>query len=366
MKRIIIIQHEPLCPNIEKKYCLKELRKADFDIEYWDISQIIYPGLKVADELSTDYLKKLYTFDELKELWGNLSSDNCIVIAEFFFDNKNKNIWKLICNSGIPLVKIERYANTNIKGSLYQKIISHINPISAIKYVKNLFFKVQTIFLNIYQYDYLLSSGTYGTCNYRINHPDYDDYLLHKNDPPVLSYPYVCFIDTGFGIHPDGIHYFNFNENNKLWQSKLSAFFSKVEEKYGIPVVIAVHPKIAYPEDAFGGRKKIKYKTLNLVKNAEFVLQDISNSLSFSVIANKKLALISTNDFWRVFKFHLTNMSKKIDVPIFNIDKDPFPDFVPVTIDESKRLAYMTEFLCTEETKDKLTSSILIDFLKKL
>ena len=214
---------------------------------------------------------------------------------------------------------------------------------------------------------YLLTSGNKTKCDQEINHPDYDEYLIKKNDAPFLSYKYICFIDTGFGIHPDQKYYMeNFSEDNELWQKKLSIFFDKVEEKFGIPVVIAVHPKIEYSENAFGGRKKIKYQTLNLVLNSEFVLQDISNSLSYSVIADKKIGIIVTNEMWKYYKYYLSQLTKKLNIPLFSIDKDSAENFLPQKIPYNSRLDYMNDFLCTKNTKDKLTSELLIDFFKKI
>ncbi len=369
MKNIIILQHEPLTPNIEKKFCLKELINAGFSLEYWDISQIIYPGLTVADEVSYDYLHVIRNFDELKTLWQILP-EKCIIIPEFFFIPETASIWKLMRSKNYPLVKIERYANTNIGNTFIQKLFSHIKPSAAFRYVKNVLFRFYMSFWGISEtnrYDYYLTSGVNSHCNQQINHPDYDDFLLHRNDNPLIEKRYICFIDTGFGIHPDQKYFIkNMHESNEVWQMKLSSFFSKLEDKYNMPVIIAVHPKITYPDDAFCGRKKIKYQTLNLVNNAEFVLQDISNSLAFSIIANKKIGLITTNEVWKEYKFYLTQMSKKIEIPIFNVDKQNFEEFEPSKLNESLRLNYMNEYLCSEGTKNKLTSEILIEFFRGL
>ncbi|MBQ4236382.1 MAG: hypothetical protein II716_06070, partial [Treponema sp.] len=247
--------------------------------------------------------------------------------------------------------------------------ILHASPTGVYRYFRNLIFKMSMKLSGISaknRYDYYLTSGSKHKCDQQINHPDYDDYLLHKNDAPFIKEKYICFIDTGFGIHPDEKFFDNIQGDNIAWQEKLSSFFTTIEKKYGIPIVIAVHPKVEYPETAFGGRQKIKYHTLNLVLNAEFVLQDMSNSLAFSIIANKKIGLIVTNEFWMNYKDHLTQISQKTGIPLFNIDVEDPTKFSPSTINESLRISYINNYLFTDETKDKLTSSILIDFLKKL
>lgn len=367
MKKIIIIQHEPLTPNIENKFCIKELINAGFELEYWDISQIIYPGLKVADEYAVDYLKKVTDFSELELLWKSLPND-CIAIPEFFLIRRTKKIWQLICHSGIPTVKFERYGNSTFStGNVWQKIIRHLNPKKCIQFIGWQIFKLEARLLDLYQYDYVLTSDSSVQCTQKVNHPDYDTYLLHRNDKPVLPYKYMCFVDTGFGIHPDQLFYrTDLHNDNQLWQDKLSGFFSYLEEKYGVPVVVAVHPKLDYPGNAFGGRKKVKYETLNLILNADFVLQDISNSLSFSIIGNKKIGLVTTNEFWAVYKHKLLDMGKKIKSNVFNIDTESFEAFEPCEIEESARKAYLHSFLTSKETENILSSEILIRFLNTL
>lgn len=367
MKKIIFIQHEPLTPNIENKYCLKELLSAGFKLEYWDISQIIYPGLKVADEYNVDYLKKITNFPELEQEWKKLSKD-CIAIPEFFFIWKTKKIWQLICHSGIPTVKFERYANSSIqRRNFLQKIKYNITPKRITNFLVRQILKIEKRVLDLYQYNYILTSDSVVKNTQRVNHPDYDDYLLHKNDVPLLPYKYICFIDTGYGIHPDHVYYEkDLSRDNELWQKKLNIFFDFLEKKYGIPVVIASHPKIDYPAIAFAGREKIKYKTLNLVLNSEFVIQDVSNSISFSVIANKKIELITTNEMYKSEKSYLTTLAHRLKIPLFNIDTENFETFEPCEIEESARKSYLYSFLTSKETENTLSSEILINFLKTL
>lgn len=366
MKKIIFVQHEPLTPNIEKKFCLCELINAGIELEYWDISQLLYPGINVADELFCSYRKRFFTFCDFVREFNTLSNISAIV-AEFTIDKKTLKIWKVLRISNIPIVRINRYANTGIPKSLWLKIYSNLNPLNLYKVLKRRFFDLFLKLEGLYGFDYYLTSGTNVKCNQEINHPDYDEYLLHKNDTPILPYKYICFIDTGFGKHPDQKFFLSdFNESNELWCTKLSAFFDVIEKKFGIPVVIAVHPKISYVKEDFGGREKIKYNTLNLVLNSEFVLQDISNSLSFSVIGNKKVGFVTTNELWKKYKYYLTQLGERLELPIFNIDKETMETFNPQKIPEERRLAYMNDFLCSEKTKETLTSDLLIEFFDKI
>lgn len=366
MKRIIFIQHEPLTPNIEKRYCIDALIDAGFDVSYWDISQIIYPGLKCADELERGYSQRLFTIEEL-EIKCKSISEKDIVVPEFFFIVKNKKIWQIVTSTNAIRVKIECYGNSNPEYTFVQKVIMHLRPTKAITFIKNYLFYNYCKKHSIIPYDKVITSSYLQKGDFRRNHPDYDDYLLNKDIKPFVKGKYICFIDTGFGIHPDDIFYKNDKfGNNELWQTKLNAFFDFLEKKYSMPVVIAVHPKINYPVTAFAGREKIKYKTLNLVLNSEFIIQDISNSLSFSIMADKKIRLITTNEMYKSQKQYLINLSRRIGIPLFNIDKNNWNSFEPVQIEESIRNEYIHNFLCSKGNENRQSADIIVEYLKTL
>ena len=51
LKKIIIICHEPLTIRIRSNFYIEEYINTGFNVEYWDLSQAIYPGIKLADQL---------------------------------------------------------------------------------------------------------------------------------------------------------------------------------------------------------------------------------------------------------------------------------------------------------------------------
>jgi hypothetical protein len=366
MQCIIFIQHEPLTPNIERRYCISDMLLAGFDVMYWDISQILYPGLKCADELTRNYCVKLLSYEDLKYQCTKVGKGD-IIIPEFFFGAENKKVWKIVCSTNALLIKLERYGNTNLamSESVVSKLLRHLSIKSVIRFIKHRKFLSYAHKNNIRQYDKLFTSQNV-KCDLRINHPDYDDYLLHKDEIPLLDYKYICFIDVGFGIHPDELFYDKICNDNVLWQSKLNNFFDYIEKKYGMPVVIAVHPKINYPSTAFGGREKVKYKTLNLVLNSELVLQDMSNSISFSIIANKKIGLIVTNEFFDVYSSYLKMLSGAVQVQLFNIDKDEWDSFSPVAFDDNIRKEYIHNYLCNDVSGKKTTAEMVVEYLRNI
>ena len=54
----------------------------------------------------------------------------------------------------------------------------------------------------------------------------------------------------------------------KNYYLELNSFFSKIESKFSVKVIIAAHPRSRYEKtgNPFQGRKILKFKTINLVK----------------------------------------------------------------------------------------------------
>lgn len=365
-RRVIIIQHESLTPNILKRFSIQDMLDAKIYVLYWDISQLIYPGITFPDVIETDYVTKINNYEDLMKLCGTVT-DNDIIIPEFFFIQKNKKIWEIICSTKAKLIKFERYANANLNKTTFQKIIDHLDIKIICKSIQNFFFRKYAKYHNLRNFDILITSSPYKKYDLLVNHTDYDNYLLHKDNIRLLNYKYICFVDTGFGIHPDEYYYEGKrNINNELWQNKLCLFFSFLEQKYNYPVVIATHPKIKYDEKAFGGRKKIKFETLNLVLNSEFVLQDGSAAISFSIMAGKQIGIIATDEMINENGKYISGIAKAMNLHLFALDKEDWNLFKPSLIPEKIRKQYIHDYLCADIDDTRTTSEKLIRFLNNI
>lgn len=368
---VVFIDHEPLSPRRKKIFCLDSLRSAGIEVLFCDMTKF-FNGYHVHDELRENFVVHIQSLVELQNFISNLDKNNTIIVAEIFFRYESRKIWNIICNTGIPIYKFERFANTNIKKhqSLKSKLYNSASLSEKIfllkKEIKSRFFNLYIRLHKIYQYDKLITSADV-PCELRVNHPDYDDFLAQRDEKAVFDGDYIVFIDTGFGIHPDSLFFKNYKNfgDNLLWQEKLCNFFEYIEKKLNLPVVIAVHPKIEYPENAWGGRPKIRNKTLNLVVHSKFVLQDCSNSISFSIIANKKLGLVVTQEF--IFgsdlRCYMESLSELLHCPLFNLDKASFDSFCPVAVPDDIRELYIQRYLSADCNRMQFTKDILIKYL---
>ena len=66
MKKLIIIGHEPLTIRLNKIFCIDQLIKSGVCVEYWDLSQLIFPGINISDKLVHPYIKHICKICELE------------------------------------------------------------------------------------------------------------------------------------------------------------------------------------------------------------------------------------------------------------------------------------------------------------
>jgi len=128
---------------------------------------------------------------------------------------------------------------------------------------------------------------------------DYDLYLKEKNNPinPEVG-KFAVFLDEYLSFHSDYL----FMDSSPFSSAQdyyppLCRFFSHLENKLGIKIIIAAHPRSNYEEhpDYFEGRIVIKGKTAELIRNSEFVIAHASTSVNMAVLFGKSIIFITTH-----------------------------------------------------------------------
>lgn len=127
---------------------------------------------------------------------------------------------------------------------------------------------------------------------------DYNECLKAlKQNERIINEEYCLFIDQFLPFHSDG------KENNihidpDEYYYEIRLFLSSLERILGKKVVIAGHPRGDYEKYAkyYKGFEVFQFCTCRLVKDASIVISHASISLSFVMIFQKKLLLISTDE----------------------------------------------------------------------
>lgn len=133
-----------------------------------------------------------------------------------------------------------------------------------------------------------------------INSRDYDTYLEYMRDTTqvVTSTETCVFLDDGATHHPD-FSLFDITPLNEVeYMSSMNHFFDCVEEKTGLSVVIAGHPKTRFSagNHPFGDRTFTLGNTVQLVAESKMVIAHASGSISFPVLFCKPIVLVTTRE----------------------------------------------------------------------
>lgn len=328
MRKLIIVDHEPLTIRRKSLFYIDALISKGINLEFWDCSLYFYPGIMVVDEIEEQYVRKISTYETLQLLLDKEDVGNTIYLVEAFESWNNRKFWRLFAKRGCFVIKQEMFATANLAQlpfkerfcnlsfrELFDAFNSKIESLLWRFYVK----------LNGIAFSMSIGSGNYRHFDVHINHKDWEDYRILKDVPEISLGRYAVFVDEYFPLHPDLI-YFNHQKPKNIvhYRETMNRFFRVIETKYDLEIIIAAHPKSQYDNNTFDGRKIFKYKTVELIKNAEMVFMHSSAALSFIVMFDKPLAIIVTDDYWsnKILRFNLLRVSRTLQIPFYNIDRE--------------------------------------------
>lgn len=369
-RKIIVICHEPLTVRIKSNFYIDEFINAGFDLEYWDLSQAIYPGIKLIDQLDMPYIRKIDNLYFLQKTLDSEDIKSTIFIVEVNYLWNNRYVFKLLSDKDCYTVRIDMYGNTVLKVPLKSKLTDiSLKRIPAIlsRRIQQKRFDSFIKKNKVKGFDKIYSSSLFMGDRVPINHPDYE--VFKKSLAVKAENNQIVFLDVFFPLHPDLVFMYRTQKVSvKCYQDSLRSFFDKVEAKYNLPVVIAAHPKSNYSGSEFGDREIIKGNTALLVRKAAMVFLHSSNSVSTVILNDKPFELITNTEYNKVGL--LRNSQKKLaytlDKPIYNIDMIDVVDLDVKKLDTQIRHEYIYSYLTSEETKNALNADILIAEFKNL
>lgn len=217
---------------------------------------------------------------------------------------------------------------------------------------------------------YIFSSRFSPNGKYRINHPDYELYQkVTKESSNVKSSNYVVYVDNFFPFHPDIA-----NRDPNIYPDKLApafygslnSFFAKVERYYNCKVVVAAHPSSVYINNPFEGREIIYNRTCELIKDSTAVCMHTSNALSFAILFDKPLALLTNKAFQeaRLENMRLENISSMLSMDLINTDIVDDINYVFKSVNHDFATFYKKEYLIANP--NKTNTELFVEYFKSL
>jgi len=359
------------------------LLKHNISIQLWDFRKLYQKnfynnGFETDMDIVNDYIKSkvFLSFNEL-DTTTNLN-------GVFIFDMR---------------VLDDRVYSTNwfrSKGAVIVSLEQGLVPISVWKprvidylvIIRNKFLKlglrniIGTIYRSIFtqsseiQYlDIKVCSGSVSKCSekeFEIRSHALDfDIFLQERSKPKSDKNYVLFLDCGTTNHPD---YQKLNIppycSEEVYFPLIQSFFDKVEEITGLPVVIALHPRIINTKNLhakFGNREVISGKTAQLVKDAKLILNHDSTSINFVALWAIPMIIITTDQLEKSAYREMESQDQFLKTNRLNINK-PYNDTDFFEIAQkplSQYNHYIETFIKVNDSPSQHSAEILIQGLKK-
>jgi hypothetical protein len=367
LKSVVYIISTPLSLRDYRRYAIEELSKNNVNIEVLDISTLVYPHrYKGNDVQSCDFCNVLH-LKSMKNLILFIDQHR-VDYVYITVGHLPKNILFKLKNTGIK-VAVQMWGSQPLAHSGAHRFISIIKK--PIKTTKKIITKLyEKIKYRDTVYDYYLSIGEVkGEKTIHCHSYDYYLYLLENNKigSSSNSNNTVIFLDQMLPYHPDFIlSGIKNNINSQSYYKKLNDYFSFIENKLKVKVIIAAHPRsvgIENYSDFFQGRSVVVGKTNKLISKSLFTMAHYSTAINYSVINNKKIVYLLSSELISIgMEKQLEMMSFETDSEIVNIDSVDGDCYQSRKYNKYKYKEYKKKYI-TQRCDDITNGQIIINEL---
>jgi len=387
MKRILILTDIGFSKRDYSRFGV-EILKDKYQVEILDFTEWLSP------EYWKSYKEKIFYCEGYKKILNQEDLEKSIIkrdivsVIDYLSSDKSYLIKNYIKKTKIPITKVQAATvleNKRTFGELLHKLFFLILDPKVL--LKKILMRLKAKSIknkSNFSYNYLIISGFAGL-NTSVAHNakkiikahsyDYDIFLKLKNKTSILQKePYAVFLDQCLPFNPGPI----FRKEKSLvtpenYYSSLNYFFKNFEDKTGLEVVFAAHPRSRYDlwSKYLYGRKYYLFKTSELVKNSKIVLLHTSTSISFAILYNKPIIFLTSNEYKKSFDdFRINSYSRTMNSLLFNIDDKDNYSKIPkgneiFSFDQNKYKQYKDEHIKYSGTPDNYLWNIFLDNIEK-
>jgi hypothetical protein len=388
IQKLVYIRYLPLTAKIYEDFYMREVAEIGIKVEYWDITPLFFKD--VFSQEDSSFLTNTRMFKTYTELETAISLEpeinKVLFLSIMTFEGRIGKLYRLFTKYNCNLAVIGRNMIPIAPGKslpLWQRLLQ-LSYSKVYNYLKTKRVMAQKARGTIKKYDIIFLGGNMGwqgigAIDYsdistaqvvKLNSDDYDNFLRLKDAAPLIESDYILFLDEYLPLHPDTSLFSIKNITAEAYYPQLNDYFKRVETQYGMPVIIAAHPKaLKYKEqDYFEGRKVFFGKSAALSKYAYFVLAHDSTSINYPIAFGKRLHFITSKNIENgINSVHrnVVNYAKYLGCNYQWFDGDGkinLIDHLPI----EKYNQYKYDFQTWPETENKFSSEIFIEFLKSL
>lgn len=199
---------------------------------------------------------------------------------------------------------------------------------------------------------------------------DYDIFLSLQHSYSKPKQPYAVFLDEDAAYHPDFLDIVhNAPVSAACYYPELLHFFDTVEQRLGLSIIIAAHPRSRYDlrPHLLGDRHYVLGSTAELVQHAELVFLHQSTSLSFAVLWKKPVVFLTSDELhasWAGAGIALrASMFRKNLVNVSQFDATEVDETAWLSVDHEAYDRYREEYIKVPGSPEKSTWDIFSDFV---
>lgn len=371
MKKVLIhISFAPLATSLYGTLNIEECLKEGMDVRYWDIGPLIFKSL---ENIHTPNESIVTVFKSKKDFEKELKSysKQAIFNVQINYEHKFYPIFRLLkryncthirlASGYLPEVTTKRNIIRSMRNpflfvnKVYNKIMRHLIPKSSLISYPTIVFAAGKI-----AYDVWNKTGA------EVINFNYSDYESARKAEALLALTeldgkkYAVYLDEFIPNHPDLTFWNPARHDEKKYYLDMNNFFTKLENKYNIEIVIAAHPKAYYKGDEFGGRKIFFNTTALLVRDCLFTCTHSSTAVSYAVIYKKPIVFLLTETMLKnkdIQHDYVVAIANELEAPLVNIDSD-----IDFTIEYSAKAYknYLYNYLTSPDSENMSSSEILI------
>lgn len=375
IKKVIYISHGQLSEKIVRDWYIDDLRLKGVNVEFWDLTHLLFGKLIEVNTIHTDYLFTLGTYDEIEKRLRLPENRDATYIILVNYYGRVVRLYRLLSKYNCKLIFMAWGAFPFRTKPNWQKIICGLPDL--LKLVERVLGKAKAFLCKklklIKPFDVVFGAGYAILKNFPdagkvvpTNLPDYDQYIKVKNKTTnLVEGRYCVFLDVYFPFHPDlKIEGSKIADENRYFSS-INRFLNLIEEKFRMNVVVAAHPQSDYGNDTFQGRKFYRGRTEELVRDAEIVISHYSTSISYAILNKKPVIFIYTDDMERLYKDRLVtrvhDFANYLGANVYNIDEVSRCDQIDVSdINLERYEKYKYNYLTTRESEHTTALQIFL------
>ncbi|WP_374615143.1 hypothetical protein [Sphingorhabdus sp.] len=357
--KVVYLSCIPLTAKLSRDWYLDHLIGAGVDVEFWDITRMLRGKVTEHHQQGADYLQKI---DELSTLEvAVVNNRDAVYVLLLPKTWAFRAVFRLLARHRCLTVCIKWGAVPTFGATSRPAALQLFrSPRLLLAKIRNRFhaFLLDRGYYSR-PYDLVFTAGqamlakpTSARRTVPIALCDYDQYAQVSMGKCIVDAKYAVFLDIYLPFQSDLALVGMRALDSAAYFADLNRFFAAVERRYGLEVVIAMHPKARYLNDEFQGRRLVAGRTPELVRDAEFVICHASTSVSYAVLNRKPVWTICTDEMERLyednFMHQIRALAASLRAPLLNasrVGEDDLPKLTPP--DESRYAAYQNDFVVT-------------------